>query len=48
LTLGPLGLINMVLIQSGCTCRVAACYEHGKLTGFSAERYSGATCKDRL
>jgi hypothetical protein len=46
--LGPLGLINTVLIQSGCTCRIAAYYERGKLSRFSVEPFSGAACKDRL
>lgn len=40
-TLGPLGLINMVLIKAGCVCGASARYEYNKLVGFRSRRFPG-------
>lgn len=44
MTLGPLGMINMVLIKAGCTCRVSAGYDRGKLVHFRTWRPKGTDC----
>jgi hypothetical protein len=50
LTLGPLGIVNMVLIKAGCTCMVKAEYKRDRLVNFSIWRslLPDAPCKDRL
>lgn len=44
--LGPLGLINMVLIKAGCTCQVAGRYgRNGKVDSFYIKPHPKAGCR---